>query len=257
MSPDRFSALLSAELRDRNSDGDTQELLACSESTVVEGTREVLRQVLDHITEYEFENPDRTFFEACSDARARLMSRAESGRSPLIGALGLICLNVKLLDRRFKSPSKVEQREADLYCASLFTTPEVGLAIATIYAPDEETGNRIEHRTWDEIDFAHLSYHKAGTTSFILKGYKIEPDNEAGARSPLAIKCVLFPWNKITAMLLWTEAIRVGSTWICRRKMSSSTRRDTSASSTSASITSTVGRSASPNTTTRCTSRPR
>ncbi|MDN3357621.1 hypothetical protein [Actinomadura sp. DC4] len=194
MSPNGFPALLSAELRDRNSDDDTRRLLRLSESTVVEGTRKVLGQILDHITEYEADNPDRTFFEACRDTRARLMSRAESGRSPLIGALGLICLNVTLLDRRIKSPGRVQQREADLYCASLFTTPEIGLTIAAIYAPDEETGDPLERRTWDEIDFAHLSYRRAGTASFVLKGCKV------GARSPLAIKCALFPWDRMTAI---------------------------------------------------------
>ncbi|MGW0807703.1 protein kinase domain-containing protein [Nonomuraea sp. NPDC002799] len=195
---ERFVHLLLAELSGQGTEPGTRELASCGEADLAAGTRAVLKGILDHITEYEFDSGSGgRFADACEAAALRLA--AES--SPLAGFAALIALNVCLLDRRFRSPDVAEQARTDERCARYFATTSIGRAIELVYRPE----NAVEERFWQELDFTGLRYHKAGTTSFILKGLKKAADNEAGRRSPVALKCVLFPWNKIAAVSRSTD----------------------------------------------------
>lgn len=78
---------------------------------------------------------------------------------------------------------------------------------------DESRANTIEIDQWSGLDFSSLKYYAAGTTSFILTCTTIAPKDESGGRDELVLKCVLFPWNKLTAIAQATDdyAIRYGS----------------------------------------------
>ncbi|MFJ9566918.1 protein kinase [Streptomyces fuscichromogenes] len=200
--------LLLTEIADRNPPAATDRLLQeQNERHLTKATVSILRDILDHITNYEFDHPpDSSFTDACKAARQRLRSHPAATNAPVLAFMSLICVNSVLLDRRFKSPNITEQQQADDYCRQIFHTEAVGRAIELVYGP---VGNRSvtaeEARYWSEVDFTSLRYHKAGTTSFILRGTRTAPDNEAGSYSPLAVKCVLFPWNKLAAITRATD----------------------------------------------------
>ncbi|MGW2518388.1 protein kinase domain-containing protein [Streptomyces sp. NPDC001617] len=199
--------LLLAEITDNNSPAATLRLLQeNSERRLAKATVTVLRDILDHITNYEFDHPGESFTDACKAARRRVRSHPAGNNAPVVGFISLICLNVVLLERRFRSPDMAEQRRADGYCRWLFRAAGVGRAIGLVYGPvGSRTVTAEEGRYWSQIDFSSLRYHKAGTTSFILRGFSTVADNEAGSYSPLALKCVLFPWNKLAAITRATD----------------------------------------------------
>ncbi|MDA0634294.1 protein kinase [Nonomuraea sp. MCN248] len=198
-----FTALLLAELSGRHTRATTQRLLDFpDEGVMVAGTQAFLRDILDHIAEFEFENgAGSTFAASCHRAVLRLTSRQDTSATMLTGLVALVSLNVSLLDRRFQSPDADEQARTDEQCASYFRTTLIGRSIELVYAPE----GAVERRFWAELDFSSLRYHKAGTTSFILTGVRKEPDNEAGHRTRIVVKCVLFPWNKVAAIARSTD----------------------------------------------------
>lgn len=199
----RFAQLLLTELSGRGTDAAVRELLTSfDETAMAEGTRTLLRDVLDHVSDFEFDNGSgERFATACHEAVERLRSRPDTSAAPFTGMAALVALNVSLLDRRFRSPDTAEQARTEERCASYFGTTPVGRAVELVYAPD----GAVERRFWDELDFASFRYHKAGTTSFILRGVRKEPDNEADYRPQLVLKCVLFPWNKVAAISRSTD----------------------------------------------------
>ncbi|WP_188194123.1 protein kinase domain-containing protein [Nonomuraea sp. SYSU D8015] len=201
MSARLYARALLEEIEGRSPEQQTRQLAEQDETSTQKGTETFLNDILDHISNYEMEH--RTdFMTACDDARLRSASRPGS---LLHGVISLVCVTVKLLDRRFKSPDQAAQHEADEYCAELFADPWLKEAIRVIYRPANKVRQSTESRTWDNIDFSSIEYHKAGTTSFILKGRGSQAVNEAGVRPSLAIKCVLFPWNKLAAIARATD----------------------------------------------------
>ncbi|MDX5566439.1 protein kinase [Streptomyces sp. ID05-04B] len=203
-----FADVLLEELNGRTTPEGRRHLLeTVDESVMTAATVAVLRDILDHITDYDFERTDNSkFSDACRTARLRLLDEPDGPTAPVIGFVSLISLNVTLLARRFESPDAEKQRLADLYAGSLFPDLAIGRAIELVYGPVGHPATTSgEAGFWSTIDFSSLEYHKAGTTSFILRGYKRIPDNEAGARSALAVKCVLFPWNKLSAISKATD----------------------------------------------------
>lgn len=210
-SDERFAHLLLAELTGTGSDASVQEILTSfDDAAMVLGTRTVLRNILDHITDFEIEDHARgTFADVCHASVERLLAREDTSGTLFAGLASLVSLTASLLDRRFESPDAAEQDRADTRCVAYFERCAIGRAIELIYAPD----GPIEARFWSELDFTTFRYHKAGTTSFILRGTKKLPDNEAGHRLPLALKCVLFPWNKVAAIARSTDeyAVTYGS----------------------------------------------
>ncbi|MFD3720776.1 protein kinase [Streptomyces sp. NPDC058674] len=203
-----FADVLLAELNGRTTaDGRRRIVETVDDSVMTAATVAILRDILDHITDYDFERTDNsTFSESLHAARQRLLDEPDGPTAPVIGFVSLISLNVTLLARRFESPDAEKQRLADRYADSLFPDPAIGRAIELVYGPlGHPTTSPGEADFWSTVDFPSLRYHKAGTTSFILRGNKRVPDNEAGARSPLAVKCVLFPWNKLAAISRATD----------------------------------------------------
>ncbi|MER5403085.1 hypothetical protein [Streptomyces sp. NPDC002599] len=208
MPDEAFADVLLAELNGHTTlEGRRRLVETVDESVMTAATVAILRDILDHITDYDFERTDNSkFSEACRAARRRLLDEPDGPTAPVIGFVSLISLNVTLLTRRFESPDAEKQRLADLYAESLFPAPAIGRAIELVYGPlGHPATSPGEAAFWSIVDFSSLRYHKAGTTSFILRGMKRVPDNEAGARSPLAVKCVLFPWNKLAAISRATD----------------------------------------------------
>ncbi|MFI6743920.1 hypothetical protein ACIBI9_64590 [Nonomuraea sp. NPDC050451] len=199
MSVRTYAKALLDEIEGRGPERQTRRLMEQDETVVHKGAEAFLNGILDHISNYEMEHRAH-FMTACDEARRRIATG-----SLLHGVVLLVCLNVKLLDRRFKSPDQRAQHETDEYCSGLFTDPWLKEAIRVVYRPANHGADSAETRTWDDIDFGSIEYHKAGTTSFILKGRRSRAVNEAGARPLLAIKCVLFPWNKLAAIARATD----------------------------------------------------
>lgn len=202
MSVRSYAGALLEEIEGRGPERQRRRLMAADEVTVQKGTETFLNDILDHISNYEMEHRAH-FMTACDDARLRI---ASTPGSLLHGVMALVCVTVKLLDRRFKSPDLGAQQETDAYCTGLFADPWLKEAIRVVYRPTNRAEQSAESRTWGDIDFGTIEYHKAGTTSFILKGRRSQAVNEAGARPLLAIKCVLFPWNKLAAIARATDA---------------------------------------------------
>ncbi|MBC6462904.1 protein kinase domain-containing protein, partial [Actinomadura sp. HBU206391] len=203
--PQEFEALLVGEIT-QNGDAAAGRLLDADGDSRVRGTVRFLQNVLDWIADHEYQHGPDQFLAACRDARSRF-SAVSDGVSPNIaGLLDLITLNSMLLDRRFKSPSIEEQRQADDECRALFADGSaIRQAIEVIYRPEPGPENASKIDAWDQLDFGSMSYYKAGTTSFILRGHSRRPIDQSGARRALAVKCVLFPWNKLTAIAKATD----------------------------------------------------
>ncbi|GAA3567899.1 hypothetical protein GCM10022419_055910 [Nonomuraea rosea] len=203
MSARSYARALLQEIEGHHGERQTARLTEQDEATVQKGAETFLNDILDHISNYEMEHR-ADFMAACESARLRIAAGQRG--SMLHGVISLICLNLKLLDRRFQSPDQEAQREADEYCAALLADPWIKEAIRLVYRPAGHAADTSEARTWNDLDFGTLEYHKAGTTSFILKGRMSRAVNEAGSRPMLAVKCVLFPWNKLAAIARATDA---------------------------------------------------
>jgi hypothetical protein len=114
--------------------------------------------------------------------------------------LGLFLLTVLLLEeseRQWSSRSTVAARQDQLSPKDLrdelIGDPGVRSALKELYRPEHGTPAAA---TWEDINFGSLTFHRLGTTSFILEG-KEEREDE-GTRKRLALKCVLYPYTKLT-----------------------------------------------------------
>ena len=72
-------------------------------------------------------------------------------------------------------------------------------ALRVLYAPDPAEDNASTHEEWDRIDFSSLRFHRHGTTSFILVGDSVSLVQ--GRRRPLALKCILFPFLRVSRIV--------------------------------------------------------
>ncbi|MDF5751202.1 hypothetical protein [Spongiactinospora sp. TRM90649] len=206
IAPTDFERRLLALIRDSADEETCPSLIEASAEARTLGTIRFLRGVLDHAAEHEAARRPGSFADACDAALRALLTRAphDPARPAVAGLLALICLNVRLLERRFDSPDRARYHETDAYCRELFTLAPVGEAFHAVYRPDE--GTEFERDRWAALDPATFAYHRAGTTSVILRATGRTPRDESGAFDELAVKCVLFPWNKLSAIAQATNA---------------------------------------------------
>jgi serine/threonine protein kinase len=124
--------------------------------------------------------------------------------------LGLFLLTVLLLEeseRTWSSRSTVARQEQlppedrGRLRDELIRDPAVRSALKELYRPEHGTPAAT---TWEDIDFGSLSFHRLGTTSFILEGREEREDE--GTRKRLALKCVLYPYTKLTPIAEATSA---------------------------------------------------
>ncbi|WBC07631.1 hypothetical protein [Micromonospora sp. WMMA1947] len=210
--------LLLGEIRDRNSADETGRLLGSPPEARLAATHQILADLMDTAADHESIHGVGTFLGGCQAALARLSQAADPHDPPVAALLAFLCLNVTLLDRRFEPPERAKQDASDEYCRELFRTTPVSAAIRALYRPGGRPGARrpiseIDLRRWREIDFDSLVYHRAGTTSFILRATTLEPVDESGLHPELVLKCVLFPWSKLTSVAQATDeyAVRYGA----------------------------------------------
>ena len=186
----------------------------------------ILLNILDHISEYGYsENHESRLRVACDAAIVRLSGAADAVTPSIVGLLGLMCVNIRLLEARFREPGPADQRghfeeQTQRYCAGHFAKFPVAEAVRALYAPPrpaaltrrggpplslEEKQQKVELDRWDGIDFSDVKYYRSGTTSFILDCPDADLEDESGALRRYALKCVLFPWNKLTAIAKATD----------------------------------------------------
>src|SRR5688500_10388378 len=120
-----------AEIRGDNTAEGRRQLLASSTAERVGAVHLLLDHLLDQITDFEYERPAGSFLLACAEAAERLAD--DDGDVPFTALLGFLRLNVKLLERRFESPDRERQDEADAYCRALFADAPVWRAIRELY----------------------------------------------------------------------------------------------------------------------------
>ena len=72
-------------------------------------------------------------------------------------------------------------------------------ALRVLYAPDPAEDTAATHEEWSRIDFSTLRFHRHGTTSFILVGDSVSLVQ--GRRRPLALKCILFPFLRVSTIV--------------------------------------------------------
>jgi hypothetical protein len=222
--------LILNEIADRNSAEETQRLLGAPARGRTEAARSILLTILDHISEYGYEDElpykhESLFRLGCDAAIARLSGAADAVTPSIVGLLGLMCVNIRLLEARFREPGSPDQRdhfeeETQRYCEERFSTLAVADAVRALYAParaaartrqggrpvsPEEEQLKVERELWNDIDFGTVKYYKSGTTSFILDCHGAQPRDKSGVRERYALKCVLFPWNKLTAIATATD----------------------------------------------------
>ncbi|MGC4892284.1 protein kinase domain-containing protein [Micromonospora sp. DT31] len=210
--------LLLAEIQGRNSADDTDRLLGSPAETRLVAMHQLLADLMDTVADHESTHGVGTFLAGCQAASARLRQAPDPHDPPVVALLAFLCLNVTLLDRRFEPPERVKQDASDDYCRELFRTTPVSAAVRALYRPGGRPGvsrpiSEIDLRRWRDIDFGSLEYHRAGTTSFILRATTREPVDESGLHPALVLKCVLFPWSKLTSVAQATDeyAVRYGA----------------------------------------------
>ncbi|WP_045741133.1 protein kinase domain-containing protein [Actinoplanes rectilineatus] len=164
------------------------------------GAVAVLNNILDHL--YEFESADVVgesgFVAACEQARSRAAQEGFAQARLLSGLLGLIGLNVELLRRRFEPPDAGAQSASDEFCRRLLEdSPAVREAIYEVYRPRGRRSGDLAVEEWERLTPSTFRYYKAGTTSAILTAGYREGEAESGR---FVVKCVLFPWNKMSAV---------------------------------------------------------
>jgi hypothetical protein len=212
----RCAILLLGEIKDPDSGiADRDALRSVDEKALPLGTAILLRDILGHVNDPERTAETPSFFQACETARSRWATGEDDASARIAGFLGLICLNAKLLERRLKNPDPKKQEEADSYCRELLDRPAVKAAIYAVYNPlaprlpprsstiEEGDGREPSKQAvefWKQLNPEKFTYFKAGTTSFILRCRRRKPDDQSGYFEELVLKCVLFPWNTITAI---------------------------------------------------------
>ena len=218
--PRTVENLILHEIAGRNGAAETHRLLGTSGRGRTEAARSILLGILDHIAEYGYEDEppykhESQFRLACEAAIARLAGVADTGKPGIVGLLGLMCVNVRLLEARFREPGAPDRpdpfaQQTQRYCEELFRTLPVADAVRALYTPAKAAartrpGGQVEQQRWADIDFGTVRYYKSGTTSFILDCRGIQPKDKSGVRERYALKCVLFPWNKLTAIASATD----------------------------------------------------
>jgi hypothetical protein len=219
--------ILVEEIGNRNGAEETQRLLDTSAKRRTDATQLILLNILDHISEYGYapDTHESLLRLACDAAIVRLSGAADAVTPSIVGLLGLMCVNIRLLEARFREPDPAglrgqSEQETRRYCEEHFASLPVADAVRALYAParsgararqgghplsPEEEKRRAELGFWNGIDFGTVRYHESGTTSFILDCESTRPVDESGARRHYALKCVLFPWNKLTAIATATD----------------------------------------------------
>ncbi|MGR6919429.1 protein kinase domain-containing protein [[Actinomadura] parvosata] len=202
-SAERLARLLLKEISASATPEETARLLASGAEERTQGTELVLLQILDRIADHDASRGEGAFADDCQAAVSRLQALPDETDPPVTGLLALICLNATLLQRRFETLTHASVRRVDEFCAALFRQARLGEAIKHLYRPASGEGSR-EAGIWSELDFGALSYHKAGTTSFITVATP-RTLGLTGTHAKLALKCVLFPWNKLGTIAKATE----------------------------------------------------
>jgi serine/threonine protein kinase len=190
-------------------------LVSMDDEALELGSAILLRDVLGHINDPERTAESPSFFHCCERARSRWAEHEDDAAARIAGLLGLICLNVRLLERRLKNLNPEEQEAADCYCRELLDQLPVKAAIYAVYNPkaprlpprsstteegdDREPAQRAVE-LWEELDPESFSYFKAGTTSFILTCHRRDADDQSGYFEKLVLKGVLFPWSTIATI---------------------------------------------------------
>ena len=220
--------LILGEITKRNSAEETRRLLSSTARRRTDSARSILLNILDHLTEFGYQDDlpyqhESAFRLGCEAAIARLDGAADAVTPSIVGLLGLMCVNVRLLEARFRELGSPDERgnyeeETQQYCKERFELLPVADAVRVLYAPArtrprgpflisaEQERRQVELARWDDIDFGTVRYHRSGTTSFILDCRGAQPRDESGLREHYALKCVLFPWNKLTAIASATDA---------------------------------------------------
>ncbi|GAA4218341.1 protein kinase domain-containing protein [Actinocatenispora rupis] len=148
---------------------------------------------------------DRRAFEAryeasWDDTLAALSAWCRAPHAPrharLYGRLAVLLLTMLSLDhsQRYRSGRRGEsgQHDCDELCRPLLRAPHVRAALMELYAPGEDPD---AEREWAGIDPATLTFHRHGTTSFIVTGRSRGVSQ--GARRRFALKCLLLPYLEI------------------------------------------------------------
>lgn len=224
--------LILDEIADRNGAEETRRLLDTPAKGRTQAAQSILLSILDHISEYGY-SPDNHSPDshesllrvACDAAIVRLSGAADAVTPSIVSLLGLMCVNIRLLEARFREPGPADQRDrfaeqTQRYCEEHFANLPVADAVHALYAPTrsaararqggytpspEEEQRKAELDFWQDIDFGTAKYHESGTTSFILDCDGARPVDESGAHRHYALKCVLFPWNKLTTIATATD----------------------------------------------------
>jgi serine/threonine protein kinase len=102
----------------------------------------------------------------------------------------------------------------------LVQNEQVREAIEVLYDPHWKDGRRLNPKgraaaaitpnvraRWANIDFSELSFHRSGTTSIIFRG-RTRGEESNGARPEFALKCVIYPYQRIEAITEATKAYR-------------------------------------------------
>lgn len=146
----------------------------------------------------------------CRRASARRDDRTEA-ESRFLGHAGLLLTLIALRyseQRRAPVPDRAHGtgdpaepgtgrtvHDSTEACRFVVALPEVQRALHEVYAPGPDDDERT-HRVWRSLDFSGLSFHRHGTTSFILRGRSAYEEQA----EDLAIKCLLLPFLRIPAI---------------------------------------------------------
>ncbi|MFG3341810.1 protein kinase [Glycomyces sp. NPDC048151] len=98
---------------------------------------------------------------------------------------------------------EIDGRPADERCASLVAHTGVREAVKALYRPADDDADAVE--IWDEIDFSTMAFHRQGTTSIIIT-VDSDPPNKAVRPTHYALKCLIYPYLRIPAIVKATRA---------------------------------------------------
>ncbi|GAA2471130.1 protein kinase domain-containing protein [Winogradskya humida] len=198
-------ASLLSEIKGESTPGTRTRLLGSDEDERLAAMHRLLADLLDQISDFEYNRKIGSFLQGCERAAAEILEPEDAGTTPIVAYLSFLRLNIKLLERRFESPDREQQDQADEYCKRLFEQTPVWKAVKALYRPGGRLSSSyspspIEREKWEELDFESCRYYRAGTTSFILRINPREAVDESGLKPDLVIKCVLFPWSRLAAV---------------------------------------------------------
>lgn len=140
----------------------------------------------------------------CRGFRERPEPYRERYRS-LFGHLGLLLITLVSLRHsclyRVHDPATGADTTHDCadLCEPMLAEPAVQEALRVLYAPDPAEDTAATQEEWNRIDFSSLRFHRHGTTSFILVGDSVSLVQ--GRRRPLALKCILFPFLRVSTIV--------------------------------------------------------